>query len=364
MSASTTTTFLLLFIIIIIINVHSSLAIITTTTIDNDSFSSLPVCNMTDASLAYASGRWIDVPTPRWHECLYVQDRKLDFQQNLNCHRRGSDPRSMRWQPHTCRLEQFDAVQFFRSIDSHQLAIVGDSISTQHFINLQCSLEAARTLDKIDKFHNRAIPIRDPDVNPALASLHHLTELIWHHTSFLYVLESNGRLNYSAPEHWFNYGNGAKHIFVINTGAWFNAFKIDSLHITQVHRSKADDWFRETILHVVNNTLVNFRGILIFRSISPAHVDCDGVTSRDFQWDQFHARNEFVRSVLRGRERMYFLDIEELSMQRGDGHPGSALAGASRDCFHWCNPGPTSVLNTWSDALYTLLLQLRETNVL
>lgn len=318
---------------------------------------------MLDDSLAYASGRWIDMPMPRWRECRDVQDRKLDFQLPLNCHRRGADPPSKRWQPHTCRLERFDAVQFFRSIDSHQLAIIGDSISTQHYINLQCSLESARTLQKITKFYNRAVPIRDPDVNPDLASLHPLTELIWHHTSFLYVLE-NGRLNYSAPEHWFNYGNGAKHIFVINTGAWFNAFKIDSLHVTQVRRSQADDWFRETILHVVNNTLAHFRGVLIFRSISPAHIDCGGVSSRDFQWEQFHARNEFVRNVVRGRKRMYFLDIEALSLQRVDGHPGSAIKGASSDCFHWCNPGPTSVLNTWSDALYTLLLQLREKKVL
>jgi hypothetical protein len=324
----------------------------------------LPICNMLDDSLAYADGSWLaPAPSaPPWRECRGVQGRShMDFQLHLNCHRRKADPPAQRWQPLTCRLAPFDAVEFFRSIDSHQLAIVGDSVSTQHYINLQCALEAADVLEPVEKHYNRAVPRRSSD-NDALNAFHPLTEVIWHHTSFLYELQ-NGRLNYSSPERWFKYGNGAKHILVVNTGAWFNAFKIAALNVTQVGRLHADDWFRETVLHLVNNTLARFRGVLIFRSISPAHEDCGGATtSRDFQWDTFHQRNEFVRHVVRGRERMYYLDVEQLSQQRADGHPGAV--GVSADCFHWCNPGPTSVINTWTEVLFNMLLQLKATGVI
>jgi hypothetical protein len=41
-----------------------------------------------------------------------------------------------------------------------------------------------------------------------------------------------------------------------------------------------------------------------------------------------------------------------------DGHPGSV--GVGQDCFHWCSPGPNSVLNTWSDLLARMLTQLHD----
>lgn len=329
------------------------------------------VCDMLDEAEPHSDGRWREpnndeeeATSTVWQPCSATVELHTggnEFQAKLYCRRKGVDPARLVWRPRSCRLLPLDAVRFFQLIDGHRLELIGDSISRQVFVNLQCAFERAGVLN-LTQTYNRLAPLRS---HPQLALLDPVTEVESHHTSFLYEL-IDGALDYSRPERWYH--NDRKVIAVINTGAWFNRNKIQLLGVTQVRPADADEWFERTIWQLLDVTLANFHGIVIFRSISPAHEDCGAVQPNNdanvasFAWESFRRRNEFVRGAIRGRPRFYFLDVERLSEPRDDGHPGSL--GVSGDCFHWCNPGPTSVLNTWSDALFTLLHQLHEMGVI
>jgi hypothetical protein len=327
--------------------------------LDDDAL--LPVCDMLDDRQRHNDGQWVDVADAaplEWRACDSTRLYNA-FQMNLECHFRGADPLRLVWKPRLCRLLPFDATAFFVRLDGHRLDLVGDSISTQMYVNLQCALEQAGVLD-LNYTYNRLSPLR---ARPELAAVDPVTGVETVHTSFLYELR-DGALDYDRPERWYH--NDRKRILVINTGAWFNRNKVHTLGITDVRPHQVEQWFERTIKHMLDVTLANFHGVVIFRSISPAHEDCGvALPAADvgaFAWEQFRRRNEFVRQELRGRARTYYLDIEPLSEGRSDGHPGSL--GLSHDCFHWCNPGPTSVLNTWTDALFTMITQLRAAGVL
>ena len=57
---------------------------------------------------------------------------------------------------------------------------------------------------------------------------------------------------------------------------------------------------------------------------------------------------------------MYFLDIEKLSAERPDAHPGAHSVLLHNECYHWCNPDAGSVLDVWTDIFYNALIQFTE----
>jgi hypothetical protein len=84
-----------------------------------------------------------------------------------------------------------------------------------------------------------------------------------------------------------------------NTGAWYNTLKLTELNVTgsghrgRVLASDADAMFRDSIDVLLNTTLREFRGVVLFRSITPGHTHgCKATASVDFGWHTFDERNQ------------------------------------------------------------------------
>lgn len=121
------------------------------------------------------------------------------------------------------------------------------------------------------------------------------------HSNLLFVLR-HGAIDFQRLDGWqAHIEYGRKVVLVINTGAWYNqqklhelGFKARSRHndTHSVSSSAAEGLFRRVVTTLVRSTLAKFRGVVIFRAISPGHQHgCSAVHSALYNWDQFDQRN-------------------------------------------------------------------------
>lgn len=322
----------------------------------------LPLCDMLSAIRDYVAGIWVppDGEDRVWHDCPATQIT-LD---PSDCHRLGHDPPMLVWRPHSCRLLQFDAVGFLRALNGRQLDVVGDSLSDQHFQNMKCLLEGAEALlprtlrgkvASLLHWNRTSADLRDVRVS-----------IRRHWIQWLFNIRVD--VKKVARPAWRPYARGHEsrnEVLLVNTGAWYSRYQAQQNKLPENCSSSeaVERMFKEHVEFYLDNTLADFHGVTIFRTISPGHTEhCNGTYSPLFDWDMFKVRNSFLRSTIaqRRHRRILLLDIEAISDGRSDAHPASV--GVNQDCMHWCSPGPTSVTNTWMDLLFNMVVQLHAAN--
>ena len=106
--------------------------------------------------------------------------------------------------------------------------------------------------------------------------------------------------------------------------------------------------------------LRDFEGWVIFRSLSRPHRGCSSSGTHydaGYSWETFDERDEIVRRLVEAAggaaRRFVFLSLYHVSDRR-DAHPG-AVDHTSKDCLHYCNPGPSSPVNQFTQTFLQLL---------
>ena len=187
------------------------------------------------------------------------------------------------------------------------MLFVGDSVTTQQWVNLYCAMERSGAVEHKHAHESLLVPTYPSHAYVALSR-----------TNVLYVVNANGTFDFD-KYHWSTRvpnasRGGRKLLLVINTGAWFSQHKLhEDLHVHVKSAHDADRVFRTVIDRLFDHTLSQFRGTVIFRSISPGHIhSCAAITSPLFNWDSFNEKNVYVREKIKNRENMYYLDIETM----------------------------------------------------
>lgn len=145
--------------------------------------------------------------------------------------------------------------------------------------------------------------------------------------------------------------------------------------------------YRIAIETVFNEILKGYRGLTIFRTVSPNHYiggqwDSGGTCSQftapsngssfprghfvstiySIQMETYHRL--ILKRKSESSSKFVLEDVTPSFLQRPDGHPGRyrnkeaiaqiglRLGKIPEDCLHWCTPGPIDV---WNDMLFELL---------
>lgn len=96
--------------------------------------------------------------------------------------------------------------------------------------------------------------------------------------------------------------------------------------------------------------------LIMFRATAPGHDQCESLETPlespqegdnlPYNWGAMHEQNLVAKRIVE-KYGGVFLDIEPMTLVRGDGHRGHVrtLAGMVHDCLHYCNPGPVDEWN-------------------
>ncbi|KAF8043426.1 hypothetical protein BT93_A1687 [Corymbia citriodora subsp. variegata] len=274
-----------------------------------------------------------------------------------------------RWQPSSCNLPRFSAVNLLNGWRGKKIMFVGDSLSVNMWESLNCLIHAqlpdAKTSSST-RGNLSSITYVDYDVEISLYWSRFLVDLVQEPAGRVLKLDSINDGNawrgmdmlvFNSWHWWTHTGS---------TQIWDYIQEGDKLYKDmdrlQAYYKGMTTWARWVDLNVdPSRTKVFYQGISPDHSLGkdwnePSQT-CSGQTQPYFGTDYPAGLPEswtIVNKVLsRIKKPVYLLDITTLSQYRKDGHP-SVYSGDHKglDCTHWCLPGLPDI---WNELLYGVL---------
>ncbi|KAI4322757.1 hypothetical protein L6164_022423 [Bauhinia variegata] len=312
-------------------------------------------------------GKWVyDASYPLYnpYTCPFIDPQ-------FNCQKHGRPDKNYqqyRWQPFSCPLPRFNAVNFLQKWRGKKIMFVGDSLSLNQFNSLACMIHSWIP-------NSRTTSVKGTPISSVTFENYGLT-LFLYRTPYLVDLdrENVGRVLkldvIKSGDAW-----RGMDVLVFNTWHWWT------------HTGSAQPWDylqeRSKLYKDMNRYVAFYKGLttwarwvnlnvnpsqtkVFFLGISPVHYQ-----GRDWNEPTKSCMNEkepffglkypagtpmawvVVNKVLsRLRKPVYFLDVTTLSQYRKDAHPEGYSGVMGTDCSHWCLPG---LPDTWNQILYAAL---------
>ncbi|KAJ7981563.1 Trichome birefringence-like family [Quillaja saponaria] len=337
---------------------------------DFNSFSN--ITNLSARKLAgqcnWFRGKWVyDASYPLYNPatCPFVDPQ-------FNCQKYGRPDTqylNYRWQPFSCALPRFNALNFLEKWRGKKIMFVGDSLSLNQFESLACILHAW--------IPNSKTTFIKKDALSSVTFEEYGLKLLLFRTPYLVDLdfEKVGRVLKIDSIQSGNAWRGMD-MLIFNTWHWW----------THTGSSQPWDYIQERnkLYKDMNRMILFYKGLttwarwvnlnvdptktkVFFLGISPVHYE-----GRDWNQPSTSCSSEtqpffglrypagtpmawvVVNKVLsRIKKPVYFLDVTTLSQYRKDAHPqGYSGDHSGLDCSHWCLPG---LPDTWNQLLYAAL---------
>eukprot|EP00123_Amoebidium_parasiticum_P020250 comp4598_c0_seq1/m.803 comp4598_c0_seq1/g.803 ORF comp4598_c0_seq1/g.803 comp4598_c0_seq1/m.803 type:complete len:605 (-) comp4598_c0_seq1:246-2060(-) len=301
-----------------------------------------------------------------------------------------ADTLNFYWQPDSCGLHSFDAQNMQRIFANHNILFVGDSLlgqlarSIRELSGLSEYIErpninsaggsfiakrgdsTMRFIKSFTLINHRNLQVMPPDIYELCASKEPRLLRDFPGGNQTEIEAENGRIrqlqkrrnDYCPPRH--------DHKHLLSHASWArNLTGVDVLIFNTGHHWNREgfDNYKKMVHNVVKYLAENFSGKVVFMSTSPGHVECMKYrepTAKPIPnpslLDVYHWEGPKEHESIWGREfaqtplvsNFTYFHVDGMSLLRPDGHP------TEQDCLHYCVPG---VPDTWSQALYNLLLQ-------
>jgi len=343
----------------------------------------LQECVLDSASVSQLQGSWHPLSEIDFARASLKRFRKrgkhcpktLTFVPNSRfCHHFATEPDALVFNPFIdnveCRLAPFDANKFWSHLKNDSFVLIGDSLIGQLFQNMQCDLEF--NSGDVD----RRVEIgRERVINSKTGGslLHAWAPMIFqclHCDLKKHSVETKASILWGRmSDSYHGVAKNKNSILVFEFGSWFSVFRLSQLKILENARATSFEkevasiaLFRTAVEFFFNTTLPQIAAQrVVMLAVPPGHVNCHqqarfgSAPARHhiYGWHLHQRFNEILRQHCRAFQ-VQFLDIFSLSNTRQDGHPAQHVDQSS-DCLHWCNPGPTSIINSWSDSLFNLI---------
>jgi hypothetical protein len=289
----------------------------------------------------------------------------------FNCQKYGrpdTQYQKYRWQPFTCSLPRFNALDFLAKYRGKKIMFVGDSLSLNQFNSLACMIHSwvPKTRTSFSKESAiSTITFQDYGLQLFLYRTPYLVDLDRENVGRVLKLDS-----IKSGDAW-----RGMDVLVFNTWHWW----------THTGNAQPWDYIQEggKIYKDMNRFIAFYKGLttwarwvninvnptqtkVFFLGISPVHYE-----GRDWNQPAKSCMSEtqpffglkypggtpmawvIVNKVLsRLKKPVYFLDVTTLSQYRKDAHPEGYSGVMPTDCSHWCLPG---LPDTWNVLLHAAL---------
>ncbi|KAK4255584.1 hypothetical protein QN277_008568 [Acacia crassicarpa] len=312
-------------------------------------------------------GKWVyDASYPLYDpsSCPFIDPQ-------FNCQKYGRPDtlyQKFRWQPFSCPLPRFNALNFLEKYRGKKIMFVGDSLSLNQFNSLACMIHAwvpnsRTTFNKMNAL--TSVTFEEYGLELNLYRTAYLVDL--DHENVGRVLKLDSIKNGDA---W-----RGMDVLVFNTWHWWT------------HTESSQPWeYMEAdkkLYKDMNRFIAYYKGLTTWArwvnlNVDPAmtKVFFLGISPVHYQGREW---NEPERSCMKEREPyfgvkypggtpmawvvvnkvlgrikkpVYFLDVTTLSQYRKDAHPEAYSELMDVDCSHWCLPG---LPDTWNLLLHAAL---------
>ncbi|CAI8592544.1 unnamed protein product [Vicia faba] len=312
-------------------------------------------------------GKWVyDASYPLYDpsSCPFIDPQ-------FNCQKYGrpdSQYQKYRWQPLTCSLPRFNALDFLAKYRGKKIMFVGDSLSLNQFNSLACMIHSSVPKTRTSFSKQSAIStitFQDFGLQLFLYRTPYLVDLDRENVGNVLKLDS-----IKSGDAW-----RGMDVLIFNTWHWW----------THTGNAQPWDYIQEggKLYKDMNRFIAFYKGLttwarwvninvnptqtkVFFLGISPVHYE-----GRDWNQPAKSCMSEtqpffglkypagtpmawvIVNKVLnRLKKPVYFLDVTTLSQYRKDAHPEGYSGVMSTDCSHWCLPG---LPDTWNVLLHAAL---------
>ncbi|KAI9086748.1 hypothetical protein K1719_031342 [Acacia pycnantha] len=312
-------------------------------------------------------GKWVyDAAYPLYDpsSCPFIDPQ-------FNCQKYGRPDtlyQKFRWQPFSCSLPRFNALNFLEKYRGKKIMFVGDSLSLNQFNSLACMIHAW--------VPNSRTTFNKRNALTSVTFEEYGLELNLYRTAYLVDLDHE------------NVGRVLKLDSIKNGDAWrgMNVLVFNTWH-WWTHTESSQPWeYMEAdkkLYKDMNRFIAFYKGLttwarwvnlnvdpaitkVFFLGISPVHY-----LGREWNEPERSCMKErepyfgvkypggtpmawvVVNKVLsRIKKPVYFLDVTTLSQYRKDAHPEAYSELMDVDCSHWCLPG---LPDTWNLLLHAAL---------
>ncbi|KAM0950768.1 putative PMR5 domain, PC-Esterase, trichome birefringence-like family [Dioscorea sansibarensis] len=307
-----------------------------------------------------------------------------------------------RWQPTACELHPFHPSLFLTLIRNKHLAFIGDSLARNQLESLICLLSTVSQPELIyssgddNKFRRWAFPSHNATISIFWSPL-----LVKHVEKEPSLGKNHNKLYMdSVDERWARELDQID-IVVFSAGHWFllPAIYHDSAggavlgchYCPEFNHTEIGffDIFRKSLRIALNEVKRRRRRsekLVVLTTFSPAHFEGEwdkaGACSKMEPFKEGEKKMEYMDGEMRrigveevrrgndveeeekknGRVKYEVVDVTELALMRGDGHPGAYMnpfpyaqgykERLQNDCVHWCLPGP---VDTWNEILLEII---------
>ncbi|KAK4286098.1 hypothetical protein QN277_002706 [Acacia crassicarpa] len=312
-------------------------------------------------------GTWVyDTSYPLYNpfSCPFIDNQ-------FNCEKHGRPDtlyQKYRWQPFSCPLPRFNALNFLQKYRGKKIMFVGDSLSLNQFNSLACMIHSW--------IPNSRTSTSQKGVLSTVTFEEYGLSLFLYRTPYLVDIDGEkvGRVlkldSIKSGDAW-----RGMDVLVFNTWHWWthtaSAQPFD--YIQDGHKLYKDmnrmiAFYKglTTWARWVNRNVNPSQTKVFFLGISPVHYEgrewnqparsCMKET-QPFSGLKYPAGTPMawvvVNKVLsRMKKPVYFLDVTTMSQYRKDAHPEGYSGVMDTDCSHWCLPG---LPDTWNVLLHAAL---------